>query len=87
MVSLAQAQAVQKLEAEGWMIVEPSSKRAKGGPVMMMRRLEGDAVHILVMPNGGHSSEPPKPRKFEVGNGTLGVQFGIETARQSAYRS
>ena len=51
MVSLAQAQAVQKLEAEGWMIVEPSNKRAKGGPVMMMRRLDGDAVHILVMPN------------------------------------
>ena len=43
MVSLAQAQAVQKLEAEGWMIVEPSNKRAKGGPVMMMRRLDGDA--------------------------------------------
>jgi hypothetical protein len=54
---------------------------------MMKRRLDGDVSHILVMPNGGHSSEPPKPRKFEVGNGTLGVQFGIETARQSAYRS
>jgi hypothetical protein len=59
MVSLAQAQAVQKLEALGWMIVEPSNKRAKGGPVMMMRRLEGDAVHILVMPNGERSAQAP----------------------------
>jgi hypothetical protein len=59
MVSLAQAQAVQKLEAEGWMMVEPSNKRAKGGRVMMMRRLEGDAVHILVMPNGERSAQAP----------------------------
>jgi hypothetical protein len=26
---------------------------------MMMRRLEGDAVHILVMPNGERSAQPP----------------------------
>jgi hypothetical protein len=38
MVSLAQAQAVQKFEAEGWRIVQPSRKRAKGGPVMMKRQ-------------------------------------------------
>ena len=59
MVSLAQAQAVQKLEAEGWMIVEPSNKRAMGGPVMMRRWLDGDVVHILVMPNGERSAQPP----------------------------
>jgi hypothetical protein len=59
MVSLAQAQAVQKLEAEGWMIVEPSNKRAMGGPVMMRRRLDGDVVNILVMPNGERSAQPP----------------------------
>jgi hypothetical protein len=59
MVSLAQAQAVQKLEAEGWVIVEPSDKRALGGPVMMMRMLDGQLVHILVMPNGERSQQPP----------------------------
>jgi hypothetical protein len=56
MVSLAQAQAVQKLEAEGWTIVEPSKGRSNGGPVMMMRRLGADLVHILVMSNGERSA-------------------------------
>ena len=60
MVSLAQAQAAQKLEAEGWMIVEPSSKQAKGGPVMMRRRSDGGMIHILVMPNGERSAQPPR---------------------------
>ena len=50
---------------------------------MMKRQSDGDVSHILVMPNGGRSSTT-KPRKFEVGNGTLRVQFGIETACQSA---
>jgi hypothetical protein len=59
MVSLSQAQAVQKLEAEGWRIVEPSSKQAKGGPIMMKRRSDGDVNHILVMPNGERSAQPP----------------------------
>jgi hypothetical protein len=59
MVSLAQAQAVQKLEAEGWTIVEPSKKRTNGGPVMMMRRLDGDLVHIFVMPNGERRGQRP----------------------------
>jgi hypothetical protein len=59
MVSLVQAQAVQKLEAEGWVIVEPSGKRAIGGPVMMMRMLDGHVIHILVMPNGERSAQPP----------------------------
>ena len=56
MVSLAQAQAVQQLEAEGWMTVEPSSKQAKGGPILMKRQSGGDLIHILVMPNGERSS-------------------------------
>ena len=38
MVSLAQAQAVQKLEAEGWMIVEPSNKRANSRLVTVIGR-------------------------------------------------
>jgi len=59
MVSLAQAQAAQKLEAEGWTIVEPSKKRAIGGLVMMMRRVDNDLVHIFVMPNGERSAQPP----------------------------
>ncbi len=59
MVSLAQAQAVQKLEAEGWVIVERSSKRALGGPVMMKRQSDGAVIHILVMPNGERSAQPP----------------------------
>jgi hypothetical protein len=59
MVSLAQAQGVQKLAAEGWMIVEPSNKRPTGGPAMMRRRQDGDVVHILVMPNGERSAQPP----------------------------
>jgi hypothetical protein len=59
MVSLAQAQAVQKLEAEGWTIVEPSKRRSNGGPVMMMRRLDGDLVHVFVMSNGERSGQPP----------------------------
>ena len=56
MVSLAQAQAVRQLEAEGWMIVEPSTKQAKGGPILMKRQSDGDLIHILVMPNGERSS-------------------------------
>jgi len=59
MVSLAQAQAVQKLEAEGWVIVEPTGKRGTGGPVMMMRTLDGHVIHALVMPNGERSAQPP----------------------------
>lgn len=60
MVSLLQAQVVQKLEAEGWVIVEPSGKkRAMGGPIMMMRMLDGHVTHILVMPNGERSAQPP----------------------------
>ena len=59
MVSLAQAQAVQKLEADGWTIVEPSHKQPTGGPAMMKRQSDGDVVHILVMPNGERSAQPP----------------------------
>jgi hypothetical protein len=58
MVSLVQAQTVRKLEAEGWRIVEPSSKQAKGGPIMMKRRSDGDVIHILIMPNG-RNTQPP----------------------------
>ena len=59
MVSLVQAQAVRRLEAAGWVIVEPSNKYATGGPVMMMRTFDGDVSHILVMPNGERSAQPP----------------------------
>jgi hypothetical protein len=59
MVSLVQAQAVQKLETEGWAIVEPTDKRAIGGPVMMKRMLDGHVIHTLVMPNGERSTQPP----------------------------
>jgi hypothetical protein len=59
MVSLLQAQAVQKLEVEGWVIVEPSDKHAVGGPVMMMRILDAHVIHIFVMPNGERSPQPP----------------------------
>jgi hypothetical protein len=59
MVSLAQAQAVQKFEAEGWTIVEPSKRRGEGGPVLMMRHQDGNLVHIFVMPNGERSAQPP----------------------------
>ena len=59
MVSLVQAQAVQKLEAEGWAIVEPTDRRAIGGPVMMKHMLDGHVIHALVMPNGERSAQPP----------------------------
>jgi hypothetical protein len=59
MVSLVQAKAVQKLEAEGWVIVEPTDKRAIGGSVMMMRMLDGHVIHTLVMPNGERRAQPP----------------------------
>ena len=59
MVSLVQAQAVQKLKAEGWVIVEPTGKRGIGGPAMMMRMLDGHVIHTLVMPNGERSAQPP----------------------------
>ena len=59
MVSLAQAQAVQKLEAEGWTIIEPTNTGTKDARVMMKRRAGGDVVHILVMPNGERSAQPP----------------------------
>jgi hypothetical protein len=59
MVSLAQAQAVQKLEAEGWTIIEPTGNGTKDARVMMTRRAGGDVVHILVMPNGERSAQPP----------------------------
>jgi hypothetical protein len=64
MVSLAQAQAVQKFEAEGWRIVQPSRKRAKGGPVMMKRQSDDEASHILIMPNGERSGQPPTPAQI-----------------------
>jgi len=38
------------------MIVEPSSKQAKGGPILIKRQSDGDLSHILVMPNGERSS-------------------------------
>jgi hypothetical protein len=59
MVALAQAQAVQKLEAEGWTIVESAKKRLAGGPVMMKRGAGGNLVHIFVMANGDRSAQPP----------------------------
>jgi len=59
MVSLVQTQAVQKLQAEGWAIVEPTDKRGMGGPVMMMRMSDGHVIHTLVMPNGERSAQPP----------------------------
>ena len=59
MVALAQAQAIQKLEAEGWTIVESSKKQAAGGPVMMKRGAGGNLVHIFVMPSGERSAQPP----------------------------
>lgn len=65
MVSLAQAEAVQKLEAAGWLIVEPSIKRAIGGPVMMKRALNGDVSHILVMPNGERSAQLPTAAQIQ----------------------
>jgi hypothetical protein len=58
MVSLLQAEAVRKLEDAGWAIVEPTNKRATGGPVMMKRIIAGDVSHILVMPNGERSAQP-----------------------------
>jgi hypothetical protein len=65
MVSLAQAQAVQKFEAEGWRIVQRSHKQAKGGPVMMKRQSDDDEVsHILIMPNGERSGQPPTPAQI-----------------------
>jgi len=63
MVSLAQAQAVQKFEAEGW-IVQPSRKQAKGGPVMMKRQTDADVSHILIMPDGERSGQPPTPAQI-----------------------
>ena len=65
MVSLAQAEAVQKLEAAGWLIVEPSNKRAIGGAVMMKRVLNGDVSHILVMPNGERSAQLPTAAQIQ----------------------
>jgi hypothetical protein len=59
MVSLAQAQAVQKLEANGWVVVEPTGKRAIGGPVMMTRMVGDHVIHTLIMPNGERSGQPP----------------------------
>jgi hypothetical protein len=59
MVSLVQAQTVRKLEAEGWRIVEPSSKQVKGGPIMLKRRSDGDVIHILIMPYGERNTQPP----------------------------
>jgi hypothetical protein len=59
MVSLVQAQAVQKLQAEGWAIVEPTDKHSKGGLVMMTRTSDGHADHVLVMPNGERSPQRP----------------------------
>jgi hypothetical protein len=50
MISLLQAEAVRKLESAGWAIVEPSNKRAIGGPVMMKREIEGNMSHMLIMP-------------------------------------
>jgi hypothetical protein len=56
MVSLTQAQSIADLEADGWMVVEPSSKQAKGGPILMKRQSDGRLSHILVTPNGERSS-------------------------------
>jgi hypothetical protein len=56
MVSLAQAQSIADLEADGWMIVEPSRKQAKGGPTLMKRQSDGHLSHVLVMANGERSS-------------------------------
>jgi hypothetical protein len=56
MVSLAQAQFIAELEADGWMIVESSRKQAKGGPILMKRKSDGHLSHTLVMPNGERSS-------------------------------
>ena len=64
MVSLAQAQVVQKFEAEGWRIVQPSRKQVKGGPVMMKRESDDDVSHILIMPNGERSGQPPTPAQI-----------------------
>ena len=59
MVSLSQADAVRKFEDAGWAIVEPTNKRATGGSVMMKRTIDGNVSHILVMPNGERSAQPP----------------------------
>lgn len=56
MVSLTQAQSIANLEADGWTIVEPSSKQVKGGPILMKRQSDGHLSHILVMPNGERGS-------------------------------
>jgi hypothetical protein len=59
MVSLMQAQTVQQLQVEGWSIVEPSHRRAAGGPVMMTRKSEGRTIYVFVMPNGERSAQSP----------------------------
>jgi hypothetical protein len=65
MVSLAQAKAVQDLEADGWVIVEPSNEHAAGGRVMMTSTIGGHARYILVMPNGQRSAQPPTASEIQ----------------------
>ena len=64
MVSLAQAEAVRELEAEGWAIVEPSNRHAAGGRVMLSRTIDGQVRHMLLMPNGQRSAQPPTAQEI-----------------------
>jgi hypothetical protein len=54
---------------------------AKGGPMMMKRRSDGDVMPNLVTPNGERSAQPPTPAQIRIGDGTSG-NFGTETAQQ-----
>lgn len=53
------------------MMVEPTSKQAKGGPVMMRRRSIGDVVHILVMPNGERRAQPATAAQIRLADSTI----------------
>ncbi len=47
MVSLTQAQSTTDLEADGWIVLEPSNKQAKGCPILMKRQSDGHLSTFL----------------------------------------
>jgi hypothetical protein len=61
MTSLDQANAVKRLEAEGWKLAENSGLGSVlGAAVQMVRTTDGVEHHILVFPNGSHLTEEMK---------------------------
>jgi len=53
MTSLDQANAIKKLEADGWRIaVTEGGGHVLGASVQMVKIIKGTVHHILVLPNG-----------------------------------